>query len=329
MIDDETKRRQKRALSIVRKQLGFDNPDVEVKGESIFIEKFLQIDAFELEDELNLQGGKFITVSEEIGAGGKRKYFVTTFMKFSQVLASRLYFHEQGRAPLPAFYEVIRESKPAWLYFDLEFKYCDSENNINEIPHNNILGVFLKCLLDFSISELSLRGLSDSFNEENVILLDSCTKEKFSYHIIIKKSKVSLFPSNVVMGIFVNRFIDYLITNPIAGCLFTVERSKILSESNQAENWTDLDTHSILKKTCIIDSGVYTKNRCFRTMNCSKLGKDTLLLPHDKVPKFFNLQTEEAAGSSKLCGGLRTNDLLKFVDSLVTFVDIVCYFFSV
>jgi len=137
-------------------------------------------------------------------------------------------------------YEVIVESQPCKLYFDIEFK-----KNLNKDVNSEDLMVKFKDILVKHLGKTFSANLSD----DDIIDLDSSTEEKFSRHLIVDL----VFVNNHAVG----NYVKFLTSEP------SLDDIKVnLSESQ-------LGT--------FIDEGVYTKNRNFRIFLSSKYGKKKVL----------------------------------------------------
>ncbi|KAH7648926.1 hypothetical protein FG379_001295 [Cryptosporidium bovis] len=174
--------------------------------------------------------------SEEIGANGTRRYIVSSFESIW------FYFHSLNDLDRH-LYEVILEDQPCWLYFDIEYN-----KTLYTINDYNLVLTFTKNLLDWIAFQFN-----HHIDKSEIIYLNSTTEKKFSYHIIVKHIDIrnnfsTLFMNNLSMKTFVQHFIYYLMENEIR-----IENNFLLHR--------------------IVDMGVYTRNRCFRTLFSSKFGK--------------------------------------------------------
>ncbi|EKX52915.1 hypothetical protein GUITHDRAFT_101365 [Guillardia theta CCMP2712] len=133
------------------------------------------------------------------------------------------------------FAEIIREGSPCRLYFDLEFPISAGDN----VTEAHQLG---NSRVDKMLEELqpALQARYKEFDKQiQVLELDSCTDVKFSRHLIVANVA---FKDNSHAGAFVRHFVELL--------------PEVLEDV----------------KSCV-DLGVYTRNRCFRILYSSKLGK--------------------------------------------------------
>jgi hypothetical protein len=178
--------------------------------------------------------------AEETGAGGVRRYFVDTFAGFSADVA------EGPRGG--HLYEVVQEERPCWLYFDLEF----SRPANPALQADEVMSQFHQALAGFCATE----GLP--YNASLTVVLDSSTEVKFSKHVIVKSLA---FQSNFQAGQFVDMFVAYArgITPSGTKCLFAREASD-----------------DALATKPVVDTSVYSRNRCFRVLHQSKWGKDAV-----------------------------------------------------
>nr|CDJ85893.1 DNA primase domain containing protein [Haemonchus contortus] len=171
-------------------------------------------------------------------AGGERRYVVSTLERFWLWYISLSERH---------VYELIVDSMPCRLYFDLE--YCKEINP--GIDHEVAYRFFMTTVQDLLKKEFGLEV--DPYKD--FLVLDSSTENKFSAHVICHLPGGVLFPSNTSMRPFCARLADKLLENP------------------PVRIWNTDAT----KETVLFDSAVYSKNRNFRLFLSSKLGKNAVL----------------------------------------------------
>lgn len=153
-------------------------------------------------------------------------------------------------------YEIIRENMPCRLYFDIEFKRglnptCDGDA---------MMRIFTSRLKAFLLEMYNI-----PLTDEQIVDLDSTTDVKFSRHLVCH---------------FANRFV--FANNGHAGSFVSILLRKLAAE--RADN-VDIDSLFVVtsadqpavRDTTFVDSGVYTKNRCFRLWKSSKIGKQAVL----------------------------------------------------
>ncbi|CAJ0601828.1 unnamed protein product [Cylicocyclus nassatus] len=213
--------------------------------------------------------------------GGERRYLVSTVERFwvwYQSLEKR------------NFYELITESTPCRLYFDLEYSKSSNPDIDHKAAYKHFIGK-VKCQLksDFDL---------DVNPDKDFLVLDSSTDSKFSAHVICHLPGGYLFPSNTHIRPFCNRLHDSLLDNPPV---------KIWNSDGD-------------KETVIFDSAVYTKNRNFRLYLSSKLGKHTMLKLADYC-KFYGSKrpSDRQIFFDSICVPVHTSEcpLLKVVDNEV------------
>lgn len=180
--------------------------------------------------------------AEETASNGIRSYIVSSYESIWCYISSLCKYERH-------IYEVILVDQPCWLYFDIE--YNKNKYHLNDYK---ILKDFTNYLQAWIYSTFGY-----SIDQNDIIYLCSSNIDKFSYHIIVKRIDLdqqfsTLFKNNFYMKIFINHFMSYL------------EKRNILL--------TDLDH---LKLQNIVDTGVYTRNRCFRMLYSSKFGKNCIL----------------------------------------------------
>ena len=118
-------------------------------------------------------------------------------------------------------------------------------------------------------------------HSESLLVLDSSTSQNFSKYVIVKQvgpiasskehrcgsSSLSFaFQSSAQVGMFVSMFVAYADARR-KQCLEDVASKLFVLHSRSAQ------------EVCIVDTSVYSCNRCFRILYSSKLGKQHALLP--------------------------------------------------
>ncbi|KAJ1609804.1 hypothetical protein OIY81_1243 [Cryptosporidium canis] len=179
--------------------------------------------------------------AEESASSGSRSYIVSSYESIWHYISSLCDYQRH-------IYEVILLDQPCWLYFDIEYN-----RNKYHLNDQNILKDFTKHLIKWIYSAFGCL-----IEKNDIIYLCSSNIDKFSYHIIVKKIDTNkrfstLFKNNLYMKSFIRLFISYL------------DESNILI--SKLDNF---------KLQSIIDTGVYTKNRCFRMLYSSKYGKNSI-----------------------------------------------------
>ena len=118
--------------------------------------------------------------SREFSSSGCRRFLVDTKVGFALTSAptSRQWDQVLDKLPQQHLYEVLMETQPCWLYFDLEFPRCVNPN----LDPGKVISAFYDLLNQFCFSTFGLTLDTDSLFE-----LDSTTDEKFSKHVIAKR----------------------------------------------------------------------------------------------------------------------------------------------
>ena len=168
-----------------------------------------------------------------------------------------------------SFYEVICDSRPCRLYFDLEFY---REYNPADLDGNELTDLLLRlCALHL------LRRFGLLLRRRDVLVLDSSTEKKFSRHLVLhlctchrrRRRHEALFASNAHAGAFVG------------------ELAAISREGGEfARLWVAGKEKG--SKSFFADLGVYTTNRSFRLYLSSKFGRGagSILLPPSSPSSF-------------------------------------------
>lgn len=201
----------------------------------------------------------------EKSATGKRKYIVGHMGRFMD------YYWRKCDLKQRHYYELIRDKMPCRLYFDLEFSKA-SNPQISEEDSQ----LLLKELMEELIYEF--KSIYDIDLTKDLILeLDSSTETKFSCHWIVHLPNGELFADATAAGrfvrVFVGRLAEELATgqmkrDTLAKYLFVATAPPKREDPNKTATADDMAS-----KSCVIDLGVYTRNRLFRIMGSSKFGK--------------------------------------------------------
>lgn len=167
--------------------------------------------------------------------------------------------------------QVILETRPCWLYFDLEF----SRETNPKLKPNLVMHAFRTTLEAFCQQVLGM-----SVDPKNTLELESSTETKFSRHVIVKalraptegdepdKTRALAFANNAQTGLLVNHLVKYADSHrgerqSLSKYLFVQAPSK-----DEAEH---------RREVCVIDESVYSRNRSFRLLFSSKFGKERRL----------------------------------------------------
>lgn len=222
----------------------------------------------------------------EKSSTGKRKYVVASFGRFADKF---------WKSPNPRhYYELIKHKDPCRLYFDIEF--CkksnshlvstigtDKKNNLVSQEDNFMHELYLELAVELQEKYPNIKPIKRS----DIVDLDSSTDVKFSRHWIVhmytntgtkskeeKKELETLFSDNIEAGKFVNNFISRLSEDRALGKFKKNERPylhKFLFVNTKRKG--SQEDNIINNTTCIVDLGVYTRNRLFRLIGASKYGK--------------------------------------------------------
>lgn len=281
--------------------------------------------------------------AQEIGEGGVRQFLVDTFVGFAldnaphsktQMVTKAVGKCQQRRCPckacvnissdggtvalgafdsrslfpstngLPHLYEVLLESRPCWLYFDLEYHTAFNP----ELNPDEVMDGFRTTLASFCTDILGA-----TLALESMVEMDSSTAAKFSKHVLVQRlagayvgqvdaADASLhgnsegcavlageagagmqapmqylaFENNAQAGLVVNRFVAYARARRDAApstcpARFLFVRAKPAAGSMDAAAGVDV------LETSFVDESVYSRNRCFRLLFHSKFGKTACL----------------------------------------------------
>ena len=137
----------------------------------------------------------------ETSKSGKRKYIVCHLGRF---------MHKYWRGSPPHarhYYELIRDTSPCRLYFDIEYNKLANPILLQN-PNTNIqlMQQFIRQL----IHEIHLQ-FHIQITPQDIIDLDSSTQHKFSRHLIVHMPRGELFLNAMECGIFVKNFVARLV----------------------------------------------------------------------------------------------------------------------
>lgn len=210
-------------------------------------------------------------------------------------------------------YEIIRETFPCRVYFDLEFSKL-----ANPTVHGDDLTKKWINLVLWKINELYDLTLS----WEHVMVLDSSTEVKYSKHVNLlmrppqnssfQPTTEYLFSDNIAVGSFVQYILlsitrevsDSEINNP-AIIIITIANQRRTPLQEYLDFWVYNSIEDNINSTkCVsfIDTGVYSRNRAFRLCGSCKYGKQKVfgLAPED-AKRYHNITVESCGGSVQAC----------------------------
>eukprot|EP00117_Sycon_ciliatum_P005460 scpid36228/ scgid5919/ Coiled-coil domain-containing protein 111 len=229
-----------------------------------------------------------------LGGQGRRRFLVSSYYQFYS-------WYKSIKKLERTFYEVIPEGCVCRLYFDLEYA---KEHNGGHDP-DLCTALFVKVVCFYLQQEYSIEC-----SPERVLDLDSSTEKKFSRHLIFHLDSCC-FQNNIEAG----RFVQY-----VCGDLWKhIKSSQSLSTDLSAESLQQL----VIKKAdgsedLFCDQGVYTRNRNFRLLGSSKLGKSAYLNVAT-MNRFMYLDAQRALDplNTDLQGTADANQYALFLSSLV------------
>ncbi len=250
----------------------------------------------------------------ETALHGKRRYISAHLGRFID------HYWRECDANNRHYYELIREDTPCRLYFDLEFNKKYNPQLTTATTEDLLTELFEEIQHQFELF------YSIPVHRSDMVDLDSSTDKKFSRHWIIHLPEGLLFDDARAAGIFVKAMVSRLDKERKAGSLQAKGRS-LLAEYLyvNAEEVSD-DEKVKPKKTCIIDLGVYTRNRLFRLLGSKKFGKTSdatlriaetneFLFPTQFVGRMAGVETPSASKSRRE-NESDTNSFEKFCNSM-------------
>ena len=196
----------------------------------------------------------------ETALRGKRRYVSAHLGRFMDHYWRECDVHSRH------YYELIREDTPCRLYFDLEFNKQYNPRLTKSLTESLLTELFDEICHQFELL------YSISVERSDMVDLDSSTAKKFSRHWILHIPGGVLFDDARAAGIFVKMMVARLEKEIKSGGLASKGRAVLAKHLFvNAEEATDEKVDP--KMTCIIDLGVYTRNRLFRLLGSKKFGK--------------------------------------------------------
>ena len=196
----------------------------------------------------------------ETALHGKRRYVSAHLGRFMDHYWRECDVHTRH------YYELIREATPCRLYFDLEFTKHYNPHLTTTMTEDLLTELFDEIQHQFQLF------YSISIQHCDMVDLDSSTAHKFSRHWIMHLPGGVLFDDARAAGIFVKAMVSRLEKERKSGVLQAKGRE--LLAGNLFVNAEEATNEKVNPKlTCIIDLGVYTRNRLFRLLNSNKFGK--------------------------------------------------------
>ena len=187
-------------------------------------------------------------------------------------------FVSAARPGILHWYEVIREGRPCHLYFDVEFgrgegwnEGVDGDRIIDSIVAHTV--VIFKQNWGIHMDPL-----------QHVYELDSSKEDKFSRHIIVRMPGYAFLTNHAV---------GHVVTQVVQGAGEEVQVAKSPLPSTE--------------RCSAVDLAVYSRNRHFRIVYCSKGGKAAVLTPTSRY----------------VTGARKLSPARVFQDTLICNVDVV------
>ncbi len=197
----------------------------------------------------------------ETSLHGKRRYISAHLGRFID------HYWRECDANNRHYYELIREDTPCRLYFDLEFNKHYNPHLTTATTEELLTELFDEIQHQFQLF------YSISVQRSDMVDLDSSTDKKFSRHWIMHLPEGLLFDDARAAGIFVKAMVSRLDKERKEGALQAKGRGLLAEYLYVNSEEASGDEKVKPKKTCIIDLGVYTRNRLFRLLGSKKFGK--------------------------------------------------------
>jgi len=280
MSKDSIARRSQAVEQFLRKELGLKpKQHLHPAGLRTFRKQFDAVEwrerLIEIGDYTESQIGIF---AEEIAQGGIRRYIVDTYAGFALARAPECDPHHSfgsfdllptAAAELSHYYEIILESRPCWLYFDLEF----SRKTNPELQPKVAMDAFRQVMVSFCRDKLDV-----VIDPAAWIELESSTKEKFSFHVVVKQIQRQgsiqpfAFANNAQAGLLVRELLSYARARQSESDF--PARHLFVAAPDASSDPSNAD---FAKEACLVDESVYTRNRCFRLVYSCKFGKTAIM----------------------------------------------------
>ena len=170
-----------------------------------------------------------------------------------------------GLAPHRHLYEVLREGRPAHLYFDLEF--VPSAN-----PGLDGDGL-VDALVSLLAADMQARWGVALDPRLHVLEADSSTPAKWSRHLAVRLPQGAAFRDGQAVGRYVSEVLSHA----------AADRLRVRKAEGGGGSAPTAAENDPSQWTWVVDTAVYTRNRHFRTLLASKFGRAAPLMP---TPRF-------------------------------------------
>jgi hypothetical protein len=224
--------------------------------------------AFDFADARDPGGRRLRIFSVESGPQGRRRFLATSYAELWRR-------YRDLPPPHRHHYEIIRQGYPCHLYLDLEFDAAANPGRDGQAAVDAVLSLLREALA--ARLRLALR-------DEWVLELDSTTEAKFSRHVVVRLPGAA-FASNAHVGAVVREM-----------CAAAAARKG--DDPRCAALWVAGRGGS--GEACVVDTGVYTRNRAFRLHLSSKAGKEAVLLPTGRFAA-ASLTTQQVFFQALIC----------------------------
>ena len=196
--------------------------------------------------------------AKESSLTGKRKFICAHMGRFMDHYWRNCDVHTRH------YYELIKETSPCRLYFDMEFSKPANPSITDSVAEELLDQFFEELRYEFqSVYRISVA-------RDQLVDLDSSTAKKFSRHWVLHLPGRRLFSDNREAGVFVRHLVARLEEERQSG-LLDAKDLHTLSTFLAVDD--EKSTEENPRKTYFIDLSVYTRNRVFRLMASTKFGK--------------------------------------------------------
>ena len=194
------------------------------------------------------------TVAHDVTTAGAKQYCRVGYEEFFEV-------SRETDISRRCYYEIILPLLLTHLYVDIDM---DRTQNPGVDP-SQISSLFERRVREFVIETMPGHGCC---GEIRFVCLDSSTETKMSLHYIIKFER-ACFRNNYHCGAFMRRLVRFLVERD-----GDIDRNPFFANPRVRDADLKRKRSPDTGKECIIDTGVYTRNRAWRCPDSHKAGED-------------------------------------------------------
>lgn len=191
-------------------------------------------------------------------------------------------FWTQYTATTPAarhVYELVRTDTPVHLYFDLEYRrgVVELPDGTSTCLNAGVVGDDLVAVLLAGVTRAMVDVYGIAIDRRDVVQLESSTPTKFSRHLLLRCPDGAMWRDAAAAGAFVRHVVATLVASDSTALAVAAAPSS--AAPAPALDPAPAPAPAPAATQCIVDLGVYTRNRAMRMYLSTKWGKSTPLLP--------------------------------------------------